>query len=84
MSTEEKNIPKDIMQYAKQAQLLPCPFCGGGAEVTNSPGQCHKVMCNDCDATVPDSNCSGEKGTPEQHIASIDRAVEAWNNRTKY
>lgn len=71
----------DIMKYAKNVKLLPCPFCGGAAEVTNSYTICHKVQCSECDALLPDPECSGMKGDNEQHIKSVDRVAGAWNRR---
>ena len=48
-------------------KLLPCPFCGGEAELFNGgPGRAF-IMCDGC-------RCTSDDGTTE-------RIVAAWNRR---
>lgn len=50
--------------------LLPCPFCGGDAELAPSSGVSpYFVVCNDC----------GAEGPP---TSTRDCAMELWNHRT--
>lgn len=51
-----------------EAELKPCPFCGGDAEEVQHEGGCFwYALCNDCGAEGPPSN---------QH-----RAGALWNRR---
>lgn len=53
-----------------EIKLLPCPFCGGGAEI----GEFHlldkeyRVCCKECRSRTP-------------YSASIDRVIKQWNTR---
>lgn len=55
-------------------ELLPCPFCGWGAELKEIKGFKGEtigasIICNLCGASTRD-------------FASIDVATEAWNRRS--
>ena len=53
------------------AELKPCPFCGGEAELWwNGIRQCHEVRCKQCSARG--GYCDG-----------MEDAIEAWNKRTE-
>ena len=49
-------------------ELLPCPFCGGGARIISGPPGCHYARCDGCGV------CTDDGG--------IERAVAAWNRRS--
>lgn len=53
---------------ARWEELIPCPFCGGGARYAFCRDN-HWVLCKDCGA-------SGKMANTRQH------AVDAWNTRT--
>lgn len=60
------------MEQMRERELLPCPFCGGAAELFNwatphSP--LWKVGCRSCDAWID----------PDQR--SIEACHDAWNIR---
>jgi Lar family restriction alleviation protein len=55
------------------SELKSCPFCGGGAEITEAPdwvyyGGAYMVVCTTCRAQSPDSR-------------TIPEAIAAWNRR---
>ena len=50
------------------AELLPCPFCGGEAEIHPAYYGCY-VECIDCDASTRVEGFESD-------------AIEAWNTRT--
>ena len=50
-----------------QQKLLPCPFCGGEAEMLNGVGE-YWVKCEDCNASA---RMSSSKGA----------VVKSWNER---
>lgn len=51
------------------AELLPCPFCGGGDIVIKNPfGSALYVMCTECGATT-------------RWVMDKELAIEAWNRR---
>lgn len=52
----------------KNKELLPCPFCGGEAEIHPAHYGCF-VECNDCDAA-----------TRVERLESD--AIKRWNTRT--
>lgn len=56
----------------KKAELKPCPFCGGEAELLIDESKYYKsaVICTKCYVH-----------TPYEHIETI--AVSAWNRRVK-
>ena len=35
-------------------KLLPCPFCGGPAQIVSGGPGCHYVRCEGCSTTGPD------------------------------
>lgn len=53
---------------ARWTELIPCPFCGGGAQHAFGMDE-HWVLCTVCRA-------SGKMANTRQH------AVDAWNTRT--
>lgn len=59
-------------------KLLPCPFCGGPAEmsVTDPEDDCHVAGCPDCDFCL----MGGPIGIGWYRTA--DDAITAWNRRT--
>lgn len=65
------------MSATEFRELLPCPFCGKAAEVTDfgadEIGDWWLAGCSDCGIWLP---AGGESPTREQ-------AIEAWNTRAK-
>lgn len=76
------------------AELKPCPFCGGAAELTfkhpvYGAGGC-EIKCISCRAKVNDfgytethinKNSISTPATIESISQCIKRAIEAWNRR---
>ena len=59
-------------------ELKPCPFCGGGAEMSQGRfdgKDTSYVMCKKCAAR-------GEFFVVSPKYASNEKAVKAWNRRT--
>ena len=57
-----------------RTDLLPCPFCGGKAELDsyeNAPPHTDsfRVECPDCEATF-------------DYLDTLEKAIAAWNRRT--
>lgn len=48
-------------------ELLPCPFCGGPAQIASAGPGCHFVRCEGCTASTDDG--------------SREQAIAAWNRR---
>lgn len=66
------------------AELKPCPFCGGRAQIskhTVNDGQCHfqsgVVHCITCGCRTSEYIIDGYLGVEN----TIDDAVKAWNRR---
>lgn len=49
------------------SELLPCPFCGATSKGWKDTN--YRAFCPQCNCTTP-------------WVASMDRAVEAWNRRS--
>lgn len=59
------------MDYKERsARLLPCPFCGGEAELTGFGAPEVWVWCPNCKASTDAHTCKGG-------------AIEAWNTRAE-
>ena len=56
-----------------EIKLLPCPFCGGEAELRNE-GYCSFVKCQSCGAEAGLSHISAE-------YCANEKSAEAWNRR---
>lgn len=68
------NLIETIDQIkAKKNGLLPCPFCGGKAEIINNFGRIG-VACSQCDANFRSESICSE--------ADYDSIIAAWNTRT--
>ena len=59
-------------------KLLPCPFCGGEAEITQDFVHGWKVMCVDW------MNCIAHPSVQIYGEGSRKKVIEAWNNRTSH
>ena len=61
-------------------ELLPCPFCGGNAELQTDKGPTGElygwVGCNQCDAMSP--HCDIRSMQPEEL-----HPIDAWNQRAR-
>jgi Lar family restriction alleviation protein len=61
------------------AELKPCPFCGGEAELslgkTGDGKDWHYLECSECEAMGPRVQYA------EHNIAIKDALAEAWNRR---
>lgn len=55
--------------------LLPCPFCGGEAEITGKSIGAYAVGCSDYDGCIGFWNSCN-------YYATEAEAIEAWNTRT--
>src|SRR4051812_47896885 len=56
------------------SELMPCPFCGGEADRTNSDGGAYEwCRCNKCGAQGPHINYNRE---------GLGASQEYWNTRT--
>lgn len=58
-------------------ELLPCPFCGGKAELVQNAGyDCPRyiVICTGCDAQI---------GVSDDPFIAPEHAIAAWNRRTQ-
>lgn len=60
------------------SDLLPCPFCGGKADIVvgfrsshASKGMISHIDCNDC----------GAQGEKFDQLDCKDKAIKAWNKR---
>ena len=70
MLRSEKETQRRGDAEARWTDLIPCPFCGGGAQHAFGMDE-HWVLCTVCGA-------SGKIANTRQH------AVDAWNTRTAY
>lgn len=65
---------------SENKKLLPCPFCGGEAEIiTREYGNCKTkyVQCKDCECRTKEMfECCCDRERAEE------RAVKIWNSRT--
>jgi hypothetical protein len=74
-------------QHTKET-LLPCPFCGGKAELRSDNGT-YFVLCVELTpADLPHRKCFAAMGEnydrdsmPEHMYFNEDQAIEAWNQR---
>lgn len=60
--------------------LLPCPFCGGRAELTHTWTAHYWIECQDCEAEVP-GQFSGKEHREADHRRAAESAIDAWNQR---
>jgi len=79
--SESQNLPDP---NEVDLSLLPCPFCGGRAELSETPRRSF-VECYSCFAEGPefewlDTGVSDE-AQERSWIASRQKAVAAWNTR---
>lgn len=69
-------------------ELLPCPFCGGGAAVSSytrlgsTEAAGFYVECNDCSAGGQPFDTQGE--SPDRVDYTKGKAVAAWNRRASF
>lgn len=62
---------------AGSPDLLPCPFCGAAAYVSDSEFV-HEVRCTKCGATA-----SGDDEVDDDHALAEKKAIAKWNARHK-
>lgn len=74
MSFPNPIIPSDPMRYAvtKTSELLPCPFCGAPAEISEHAGNVVRISCTNWRACAM---------FPERK-AERDTAIADWNRRS--
>ena len=62
----------EVRAGSSKSELLPCPFCGGEAEILTAEsmhgGYLSGIMCNDC------------RSRGDVYVTEAE-AIEAWNNR---
>lgn len=64
-------------------KLLPCPFCGGKAELENTWTAHYWVECKGCGAQMSDMALNRNADDLADHKASMNDASHAWNKRIK-
>lgn len=64
------------MNEQQEKKILPCPFCGGNAVLTNSiMGDPRMVRCENCPASFSEMDFADGKCNP------LEKMLEAWNTR---
>ena len=59
-------------------KLLPCPFCGGKAELCGGWADGYHVACDGCECDLGRNSSEGE---PAHDFISAESAIAAWNRR---
>ena len=59
-------------------KLLPCPFCGGEAEIKNLEGEVVYVRYKDCMCT---GKAFGEYCFEDEKAEAVSKAIAVWNRR---
>nr|DAT60471.1 MAG TPA: restriction alleviation protein [Caudoviricetes sp.] len=62
----------------RMAELKPCPFCGGEAEITEYHLS-YEVECSACEATIAAS--LSFYADDDERISVRNELVKAWNRR---
>lgn len=62
----------------ENSELLPCPFCGGEAQLGKAYPGARNVSCADCGVALP-WNCKNDIAGNEGELY----AIAAWNTRTQ-
>jgi len=76
------------MSDSNATELLPCPFCGGEAEIkyaewwdSNDPPEIHCVWSVQCSTRPTRSSVCLGRLCGNRGFADKDKAIEAWNTR---
>ena len=69
-----------------EIKLLPCPFCGGEAEIVDFHDSVEDsydmyVRCKECGIQTREFDCGITFGKPMQFPNPLKYLVEAWNTR---
>jgi Lar family restriction alleviation protein len=63
------------------AKLLPCPFCGGGADYVKHSAGVPRTMAFDSWDAVSCRACHATVGACDRRFRNKDDAAKAWNLR---
>lgn len=78
----DHNTLDEAMNALEGKYLLPCPFCGGHAELSHTHTVAWFVECNNCGCNLDDPNATGEDSNDLLvHRESAKRAAARWNTR---
>lgn len=72
--SEYNKKEEEALEVARQADLLPCPFCGGGAIVSENMSYAH-CECMRCESTGQEFDKMGGQ------YDAVAAAKRAWNKR---
>lgn len=73
---------------SENVELKPCPFCGGqniGADSCNGLEECANF--EECDSQYHAIVCNCNKGgcgASSGYYPTLEKAIEAWNRRTRF
>lgn len=76
--TEGKNGIVDVA--LDREHVLPCPFCGGKAELNHTWTASYWMECVDCGAEAPGNYTGGDRSKRE-HLRAAKSALDTWNRR---
>ena len=75
----------ELLEREPADSFLPCPFCGGEADLRNSPAPSYWVECDDCRARAPEVRVAPSFGvvTQQHHRKAKADAITGWNRRAQ-
>lgn len=85
-------LDTDNTKLDMNAELLPCPFCGGEAKAQYAPAgygltgvnvKCTKCNVSTFTKTIGCGKLCGDHFETVTEIEAFDRAVADWNRRTE-
>ena len=85
MSTGERCEHFQKYEKKKEIELKPCPFCGGGAKISEFESdidhQRMKIECVFCGATIDWTQDFAHSHSRTTRIALNESAIDMWNRR---
>jgi len=69
---------------SEHINLLPCPFCGGKAEIAIGEHNFYdaKIRCSNCSAEGPLFDDNYDRELNQSSLANTEEAAKHWNSRS--